>query len=146
MELEPFAPYAWHDNIVHGIHLAVGDYEIEDWRSDLVFDIDHILKWASPAQGQSHFEVAPATLIFHHVGDLRISVDCGDTGGQVALHGWSIDCITREVLADQKVCLDRPFFRWRVSLNWPKDGAIEFAGSGFTQVLRATPISSEAVK
>ena len=145
MELEPFDPYAWHDDVVHGLHLALGDHEAGDWRSDLVFDIDHIVTWSTAGEGRSSFEIAPATLTFHHAADLRLSIDCGDTGGQVALHAWSIDCITRERVTDQKVCLDRPYFRWRINLNWPKDGLIAFAGSGFTQVLRASPVSSEVV-
>jgi hypothetical protein len=146
MELEPFSPYAWHDNIVHGMHVALGDHEAGDWRSDLVFDIDHIVNWSCAAEARPIFEVAPATLTFHDAGDLRLSIDCGNTGGQVALHAWSIDCITRERVTDQKVCLDRPYFRWRIELNWPKGGAIEFAASGFTQALRASPVSSEVVQ
>jgi hypothetical protein len=87
--------------------------------------------------------VAPATLTFHHAGDLRIAVDCGDTGGQLALHELSIDRITREQVRDQKVCFDRPYYRWRIDLNWPKGGVIAFAASGFALVLRAEAVPSD---
>jgi hypothetical protein len=136
-----FVPHAWHDNPVYAIRLAIGDPDVQDWRSDLVLDIDHILAW--PDQDRGQFQVVPATLTFHHAADLVIAVDCGDTGGQVALHELSIDCITRERVPDQKVCLDRPYWRWRIALNWPQGGAIAFAGSGYTQVLRGTPMLSD---
>ena len=68
-------------------------------------------------------------LAFHHAGDLRLDIDCGDTGGQVALHELSIDRITREPALDQKVCLDRSYYRWNIDLNWPAGGLIAFAAS-----------------
>ena len=39
-----------------------------------------------------------------------------------------------------RVCFDRPYYRWRIELNWPKDGHISFAASGFSQVLRAAAV------
>ena len=93
-------------------------------------------------RGETPFEVAPANLTFHHAGDLRLAVDCGDTGDQVALHELSIDRINREPVRDQKVCLDRPYYRWRIDLNWPAGGVIAFAASSFTLILRAEPVAS----
>ena len=61
------------------------------------------------------------------------------TGGQVTLHEFSIDRISREPGRNQKVCLDRPYYRWRIDLNWPKGGVIAFAASVFTLALRAEP-------
>ena len=67
-------------------------------------------------------------------------VDCGDSGCRTALHVLAIDRITRERIQDQKICLDRPYWRWRIALNWPEGGAITFGASGFTQTLRAAPV------
>jgi hypothetical protein len=120
------APLAWHDNPIHGLCLGIGGPETGDWRSDLVLDIDHIVSWACGTE--TPFLVGPATLAFHHAGDLRLAVDCGDTGGQVALHELSIDRISQEPVPDQKVCLDRPYYRWRIELNWPKGGVIGSRG------------------
>ncbi len=139
---DEFAPYHWHDNPIYALRLAIGDPDAGDWRSDLVLDIDHIASWACGAEARQ-FQVAPATLTFHHAADLSVAVDCGDTGGQAALHEWSIDRITREQVRDQKVCLDRPYYRWRIDLNWPAGGVIGFAASGFTQVLRGAPVLSD---
>ena len=38
---DPFDDTIWHDNAVHGIRFQIGDPD--DWRSDLVLDIDHIV-------------------------------------------------------------------------------------------------------
>jgi hypothetical protein len=137
-----FTPYLWHDNAIYGLHLEIGDPEAGDWRSNLVLDIDHIVTWTCCADDGGPFQVAPATLTFHDAGDLCIAVDCGDTGGQVALHEFSIDRITREPLHTQQICRDRPVYRWRIELNWPQGGSISFAASGFTQVLRAEAVLS----
>jgi hypothetical protein len=135
-----FDDLCWHDNALYGLRLDAGDCARGDWRSDLVLDIDHIVTWLRDADAQVRFRVAPATLTFHDVTDLKIEVDCGDSGGQIALNALSIDAITRERLKDQKICLDRPYWRWRIALNLPQGGAISFGSSGFTHVLRAEPV------
>jgi hypothetical protein len=62
----------------------------------------------------------------------------------VALSPLSIASIAREPIKDQKVCLDRPYWRWRIALNDPQGGEIAFGASDFTQTLRAEPkLSSE---
>lgn len=130
----------WHDDTFYGLRLDIGDPQRNDWRSDLMLDLDHIVDWVRGSDGGCRFRVAPATLTFHHVTDLQVAVDCGDTGGQVALHALSIDGITRERIVDQKICFDRPYFRWRIAFNWPQGGEIRFGASDFTLDLRAEPV------
>ena len=137
---DDFARLSWHDNTVYGLRLEIGDPERGDWRSNLVLDIDHIVEWICGSAGSARFRVAPATLSFHHATDLRIAVDCGDSGGQVALHALCIDTVARERIVDQKICLDRPYYRWRIAFNWPRGGEIRFAASDFTLALRAEPV------
>jgi hypothetical protein len=122
------------------LRLEVGDPDRGDWQADLVLEIDHILEWLPGTDGRIRFRVAAARLTFHDVTDLLVAIDCGDSGGQVALHELSIDSITRERIRDQKVCLDRPYWRWRIALNRPLGGAISFGASDFTQSLRTTPV------
>jgi hypothetical protein len=55
----------------------------------------------------------------------------------------SIGQIVRELIKDQRVYLDRPYYRWRIVLNWPAGGEIAFGAVGFTQALLADPIVSE---
>ena len=98
-----FAPYLWHDNVVHAFRLDLAHPELNHWRSELVLDIDHIVNWRCSADGSAQFLVTPATLTFHDAADLCISLDCGDTGGQVALHDLSIDHIGRTPIEDQSM-------------------------------------------
>ena len=135
-----FATLSWHDNALYGLRLDVGDPARGDWRSELVLDIDHIVEWLCGVDRQIRFRVVPATLTFHDVTDLQIAIDCGDSGGQVSLSPLSIDRIDRERLREQKICFDRPYYRWRIALNAPQGGAIIFGASGFTQTLRAEPV------
>ena len=135
-----FDRLSWHDNALYGLRLDIGDCARGDWHADLVLDTDHIVEWLCGVDRQIRFRVAPATLTFHDVTDLQIAIDCGDSGGQIALHALSIDRITRERIPDQKICLDRPYYRWQIALNLPPGGAINFGASGFTQILRAEPV------
>ena len=135
-----FESLSWHDDTVYGLRLEIGDPDRNVWRSNLVLDIDHIVEWVCESGGTCRFKVAPATLSFHHATDLQVAIDCGDTGGQVALHTLSIDAIDRERIVDQKICFDRPYYRWRIALNWPQRGEIRFGASDFTLELRAEPV------
>jgi hypothetical protein len=138
-----FERLSWHDCHIWGIGFSVGDADDGDWTSDLVLEIDFITEWLCSVDGQYRFQVAPATLVFHGVTDPRIGIDWGDSGLQVALHGVSIDRISREQIQHQKVFLDRPYYRWAVELSWPAGGAITFGAVGFTQTLLAEPILCE---
>lgn len=135
-----FDATSWHDNYLYGLSIDIGDIEKGDWRSELVLDIDHIAEWVKDDDGKICFQVAPATLVFHSVTDLKLAIDWGDSGFQTALHEASIDHIEREQITNQKICLDRPYYHWRIVLNWPTGGELTFGASGYTQTLRAKPI------
>jgi hypothetical protein len=83
--------------------MRAGDPEKKDWTSDLVLDVDFIAEWLCEVGGGARFRVAPATLVFHGVTDLRIDIDWGSSGFQCALHEVSIDRIERAPIQDQKV-------------------------------------------
>lgn len=138
-----FDTLSWHDCHVWCLELRAGDAESGDWTSDLALDIDYIAEWICGASGHAQFRVAPATLVFHGATDLRVAVDPETQGTQIALHPWSIDRIERAPIAEQSVHLDRPYYRWRIALNAPRDGEIVFGAWGFTQTLRAEPLLSE---
>ncbi|WP_153045167.1 hypothetical protein [Sinorhizobium americanum] len=126
--------WRWHDNLIYGISFKIGDPEKQDWRSDLVLDIDFIAEWLCGASGEFRFRVAPATLTFHDVADLQIAIDHGDSDGRTAMNELSIDHVTRERLA-------RPFdfWHWTIRLNSPTGGKIAFCASGYSQILRTEP-------
>ena len=135
-----FERVSWHDCHIWGVALHVGDPDENDWTSDLVLDIDYIVEWMCGIGGGGMLRVAPATLVFHGATELRILIDWGNNEFQVALHGLSIDRIDRERTREQKVYLDRPYYRWRILLNWPQGGEIAFGAAGFTQTLVAEPV------
>jgi hypothetical protein len=135
-----FDRVSWHDCHIWSIEVRAGDPDQDDWTSELAFDIDFIAEWICGVDATAQFRVAPATLTFHGVTDPRIGVDWGASGFQAAVHPMSIDAIDRERIADQKVFLDRPYYRWTIRLNWPDAGEISFGAFGFTQNLRAQPI------
>jgi hypothetical protein len=140
---DDFASRSWHDCAILGLELRVGEPEAGDWTSDLALDIDYIAEWLCGVDGRARFRVAPATLVFHGVTDLRIAIDWGDSGHRVALHEATIDRIERDRVVEQKVFLDRPYYRWRIALSWPRGGEIGFGAVGFTQTLRAEPVLTD---
>lgn len=138
-----FDHLSWHDCHLWGLELRVGDPEKGDWTSDLAFDLDVIVAWSCGLGGRATFQVAPATLVFHGVTDLKLDVDWGRSGFRTALHPVSIHGLERERVQRQQVYLDRPCYRWRLRLNWPAGGDIVFGAVAFTQTLRAASISTE---
>lgn len=135
-----FESLSWHDDTLYGLRFDVGDSFQGDWHSDLVLDIDHIVEWVRGESGGMRFRVAPATLVFHGVTDLKIDMDWGDSGERTALNEAAIAEITRQRLPDQDGYPPREHYRWRIALNSPPGGAIGFGASGFTQTLRAAPV------
>ncbi len=142
---EDFDRLSWHDNALYGVRLAVADPEAGDWRSDLILEIDHIVEWicASAPDQRVRFRVAPARLVFHDTTDLDLRLNWGDSGAQTNLTEASIDRIERARVQDQKICLDRPYYRWAIEMNWPRGGRIAFGASGFTLTLLADPALSD---
>jgi hypothetical protein len=130
-----FELLSWHDCHIWGLEFRVGDSDLEDWTSDLVVRIDFIIDWICGVGGSCLFRVAPAELVFHGVTDPLVSVAWADTGLQVAMSLPSIGQIERDRVQDQKVFLDRPYYRWRISLIGPEGGEIAFGATGFTQTL-----------
>jgi len=135
-----FDRLTWHDCHIWGLDLHVGDPDEGDWTADLVFNIDFIVEWICGGKGPAQFRVAPAKLTFHGVTDPKVMIDWGDSGFQVVAHEMAIGGIEREQVLEQKVHLDRPYFRWRIRLSWPKGGEIAFGAVGFTQSLLAEPV------
>lgn len=134
---------SWHDNLIYGIHFQSADADRGKWRSNLVLDIDHIVEWICGTDGGVQFVVAPATLVFHDVTDLRISVDFGDGGHRQTINELSIAQIVKEPIEIPPNPGAGPYFAWAIELNWPQGGEIAFGATGFSQSLRAAPAALE---
>jgi hypothetical protein len=147
-----FENLSWHDCTIWGLALRIGDPTEDDWTSDLVLDIDFIAEWVRgeacdrPGEGACtlQFRVAPATLTFHGVTDLRVQLQSPSSGFQLVPPLISIHAIKRERVQNQRVHLDRPYYSWTIDLHKSMTGgAISFGAVGFVQVLRAEPLLSK---
>ena len=143
VETAAFDQLSWHDNLVHGLRWEIADPQRNEWHSRLILDIDHILEWVCGTEGRPTFRVAPASLIFDDATDLSIHLPDRGYGSQISLSPLSIDAVERERVTDQKICLDRPYWRWTVRFNDPRGGSMSFGASGFRQTLRAEPVLCE---
>lgn len=130
--------HAYHDNTVHGIRFLV-----EDFLSEVVFDIDHIVRWpvhACEADEKSVFKVAKGNLRFSDVTDLNVNIDWGKSGYTTAVSGTSIDKIERRTVA---TTLRLPaYYHWDVLMT---DGrsTVSFGASGMSFEIKGESIDVE---
>lgn len=128
---EDFESLYWHDIHIYGFHFD--SFIPEEGVTDLIFDIDYILKWES-VNNELLFTVCRATLRFHKVFGMRFMLDYATPSAGMC--PFSIDGIEREFL---KHSTDFNSFHWSIKVNWPQ-GYIEFDSSGFTQTLIGMPV------
>lgn len=125
-----FDHLSWHDVHVHGIRLE--SFKPDNGTSDVVFDIDFILKWENAKEGFL-FTVCAADLYFHDVFGLKLNLDyASPTAGMCP---FSLDRIERK---EVMLSTNYKSYDWDMKVNWPK-GRIEFQAPGFTQVLVGAP-------
>jgi hypothetical protein len=119
---DDFDTMSWHDCHVHAIRIAEGEHGTGEFELDL----DYIVEWKRDKEKFS-FLLVPATLRFHEVFGLRVTLDWATPSA--GLSPFSLSGIERRTE-------DRPQYTatlWRVAVNWPA-GEIEFEAKGFTQM------------
>ena len=126
---EDFDALSWHDNHVYGLSVSEGQYG----SGELTLDLDYILEWMKSTSGDIQFRIAPASLTFHEVTDLKVSLDYRTVSA--AMGPFSIAAIERRFETRKRYTATL----WTISINWPK-GEISFEATGFTQTLRGSPI------
>jgi hypothetical protein len=124
-----FDTLSWHDNHVHGLQISEGQYG----SGELVLDLDFIVEWVRSDSGCVQFRIAPALLTFHEVTNLKIELDY--RSARAAMSPFSIAAIERRLESRERYTATV----WTIPLNWP-NGEISFEATGFSQVLRASPI------
>ena len=124
-----FDRLSWHDNHVHGLSISEGQYG----SGELTLDLDFILEWSKSESGTVQFIIAPASLTFHEVTDLKLALDYPSVSA--AIGPFSIAGIERRFETRERYTATL----WTISINWPK-GEISFEATGFSQVLRASPV------
>ena len=128
---DQFEEMSWHDNHVHSIRIVEGIHG----SGMLVLDLDYILEWICDVDG-SRFRITPATLTFHEVTDLRISLDYA--AATAALGPFSIHAIERRTESRERYVAQI----WKILINWPR-GEIVFEATGFEQRAIGRPVVSE---
>jgi hypothetical protein len=117
-----FADMAWHDAVLYSMSFPQADHLIR-------FDIDYIFNWHWEHETVSGWDVAPCTLEFNDVSNLKISLDWerqGDT---------SIQNIMRN---NSRPSPNGKFILWDYQIELDV-GELSFTATGFTQALRKQP-------
>lgn len=130
-----FENLSWHDNYIHGFAIRQ-----EQWEAELVIDLDFVLGCTGDAITSPKYWLSPATLAFKDVTNLKMHIDWSPSGPRCLIHCASIDCIVRTSPVVPPGCCGWPAHQWRIDINWPKNGCIEFNASGFVQTLRSKPV------
>lgn len=116
----------WHDATVHAFAFIPEKFE-------LLLDIDYILQWVHPQEGETYFKfwVAPATLIFENVYDLKIDLEpaLGIELQDIRRADPKSPANAESIGRDQE-------WRWTIEAH---DGEITFAAIGFHQYFRRAP-------
>jgi hypothetical protein len=122
-----FAEMGWHDAALYSMSFPQANCTIG-------FDIDYIFEWHWQDDAVRGWDVAPCTLKFHDVSDLKLSLDwqmLGDT---------SIQDITRQ---NSRLSPNGKFILWDYQIELDV-GAIQFTATGFTQTVRSPPVFSDS--
>jgi len=129
-----FDQMSWHGCRIWKLEIAQGE---GDGTGELVLGLDLVVDVLCGFNQEARFQLAPAALTFHAVTDLKLSVDCGDSGHRLLVQPLSIAEITRTPTATPS------YHAWQVRLGWPRGGEIAFGAAGFTQVVLAESIVSQ---
>jgi hypothetical protein len=125
-----FEQMGWHDCTIYGMALKEGNDVLSN---ELYFDIDYIFKWIHPEQGESSFSfwIAPCTLIFKQVFDLKVDIHAGSS----SVFGLEIADIYR--VAEIESINGKPQWKWHIELQ---QGDIMFEAKGYKQIVKKKPI------
>jgi hypothetical protein len=116
-----FERMGWHDATIHALAFAPDTFEI-------LFDLDYILQWIhrTPPERYFSFWIAPATLVFENVSDVRIEI----TNRYLTL---------QDIQRSDEQTTPSGLAQWLWTLNG-NEGTISLRSTGFVQYFRRVPI------
>ena len=138
LEHEPVEP-SFHDDSIYGLRLVSPDPDQDDWRSELIMDIDHIVEWVKGDNGRIRFVLVQGNLCFENVFDLRISFSFPDC----SLTPLPIDRIERSREPVRAHAGRSEEFSWIIHLNDRGDGFLTFRSTGYRLDEIGTPAEFE---
>lgn len=121
-----FEKIGWHDVVVHALAFDTERYE-------LMLDIDYIFAWVEPLPPSQYFSfwLAPVTLVFHNVWELKMQYD--------ASLGFQLQGIVRGEPRIRPHPLQegrKEEYRWTLDGN---EGELSFWATGYSQFTRHAP-------
>jgi len=121
-----FEQMGWHDVHVHAVAFRPELFEL--W-----FDIDYILSWVDPQGGETHYSfwVAPATLVFENVYDLKFDIESHD--GDMSLQGIE----RSDASTPRNAVTKQTEWRWLLDFN---EGQMTLRSVGYSQFTRRPPV------
>jgi len=124
-----FKVMGWHDNPIYGLSLG-GDHP---FIKELMLDIDYIFEWIHPIVSEQTFSfwIAPATLCFKDVSNVKINIENGPT----IVFDLEIADIFR--LEQTPIQTGSNYWEWHIELQ---NGSISFLSSGYEQIIKGEPI------
>lgn len=125
-----FEQMGWHDARIYAAAFAPEAFK-------LAFDIDYILQWVQPTSDEFYrFWVAPATLVFENVHDVKFDLE--------PFEGVEIADLRRE---DPQPCKNAGFIgrdkEWRWVIE-TQQGDITLRAIGYKQHFRREPVFGRA--
>lgn len=140
MNMQLIDEHQFHDNLIRGVYFASG---VDDFSSDIHFDIDHILQWVhcSVNEGESLFSVSRALLKFHGVSDLKLDISWGDTHYSQysgCRSGVYIISIKKEKVESPLALEGGCYYEWQIFTH-SKGSTIKFGASSMSLELIGTP-------
>ena len=124
-----FEQMGWHDSKIYAI-------AFKDENFELALDIDYIVEWIHPVGDETHFKfhLAPATLVFRNVWDLKINIE-----SNLDLEISDIHRDNPHQPKNAKQVQESIEYDWRIETN---DGEITFKSIGYKQYFRKPPVLS----
>lgn len=120
-----FTDMGRHDAVLYSMSFPQADCVVR-------FDIDYIFKWHWDSGAATGWDIAPCTLEFNGISNLKLSLDWqmqGDTSIQnIARNNCRLSPNGKFTVWDYQIELDI--------------GDLSFTSTGFTQALRSRPIFS----
>ena len=121
-----FEQMGWHDVHVHAVAFRPETFEL--W-----LDIDYIFSWVDPQGSETHYSfwVAPATLVFENVYNLKFDIESPD--GDMSLQG-----IERSAASTPRNAVTKHTeWRWQLDFN---EGQMTLRSVGYSQFTRRPPV------
>ena len=128
-----FPDMSWHDCQVNSLSLE----QEGEWQSDLVLDLDFIVEWVCGVAEAFRFRVAPASLRFVNVDNLRLEVFL-KFKQPLVIH--SVERVELPTTGFKN-------YHWVIKFEnypWLKENVIEFDAMGFVQELTGRIIETAA--